>query len=202
MKRPLPKGQLRTLLLGGIFPVLLFTVIENYLGIAWGLAAGMLFGVGEILWEHRMQGKVDALTWGGNGILLFLGGISLITQEGVWFKLQPAFIEGVMAGVLWVSVGVNRPLLLILVQKQGGLPQNLSTGLRPGLQECVQKAFRGLTLRLGIFFCLHGVLAVWAALNWSTTAWALLKGVGFTLSLVVYLVVESFVLRYRFASIP
>ncbi len=33
----------------------------------------------------------------------------------------------------------------------------------------------GLTVRCGFFFAIHTGLAVWAALDWSTTAWALLK---------------------------
>jgi len=194
--------QLRSLLLGGILPVIIFTVIEEAFGTAWGLAAGMAFGVGEIIWEWRSRGKVDALTWGGNGMLLVLGGVSLITQEGIWFKLQPALIEGAMALVLWGSVAYGKPLLLSLAQKQGGLPANLEAGLKPGAGELLKRGFRGLTLRLGLFFVLHAVLATWAALHWSTAAWAALKGIGLTVSLIVYLVVESLVLRYRISTIP
>jgi intracellular septation protein len=187
---------------GGLLPVIAFSLIEDHFGTLWGLVAGMVFGVGEIVWEWRTQGKVDALTWGGNGMLLALGGISLVTQDGIWFKLQPSLIEGFMAVALWGSVLLGKPLLLGMAQKQGSLPMDLDTGLKPGAGIVLKKSLQGLTLRLGVFFALHAVLAVWAALNWSTAAWAALKGIGLTVSLLVYLVVESLILRYRVASIP
>ncbi len=191
--------QLKSLFLGGVLPVIVFALIEDYYGTLWGLVAGMVFGIGEICWEWHSQKRVDPITWGGNGMLILLGGISLITQEGLWFKLQPALIEVIIAFILWGSVILGKPFLFSLVQKQGGLPSNLNV-LRPGLGKALQRAFTGLTLRLGLFFAFHASLAVWAALKWSTAHWAILKGVGLTASLIVYLVVESLVLRYRVST--
>jgi len=199
MKTPPNRSQqLRSLFLGGILPVIAFTLIEEYMGTLAGLIAGMILGLGEILWEWKTQGKVEPMTWAANSMILILGGISLITQEGVWFKLQPAILELGTAGFLWGSVVAKKPFLLLLFQKQGGLPAHISE--RPDAAPLIQalsNALRGLTLRLGLFFAGHGVLAVWASFYWSTAAWAVLKGVGFTVSLVVYLVIEGLVLRQK-----
>ena len=194
--------QVRALFVGGLLPVLAFTLIEEHFGTLWGLISGMGFGLGEVLWEWRSQGKVDPLTWGGNGMLLVLGGVSLLTQEGIWFKLQPALIEVVTALVLWGSVLLGKPLIQTLLQKQGALPFDLQTGLKPGVGPLFKQFFQGMTLRMGFFFAIHAALAVWVALYGSTAAWAILKGIGFTVSFIVYLVVESLVLRYRISSIP
>jgi intracellular septation protein len=186
----------KSLLLAGILPVVAFTVIEEYMGTLAGLIAGMIFGVGEILWELKTQGKVEPMTWAGNGMIFVLGGVSLITQEGVWFKLQPAILEFGMTAFLWGSVLINKPFLLIMFQKQGGVPPRISE--RPDadrLLHALSQAFRGLTIRLGLFFAVHAVLAIWASLYWSTAAWAILKGVVFTTSLILYLVVEGLLLR-------
>jgi len=59
--------QIRALFLGGVLPVIVFAVIEDRFGTMWGLVAGMIFGVGEIVWEWRTQKKVDTITWAGNG---------------------------------------------------------------------------------------------------------------------------------------
>src|SRR5262249_2432609 len=95
------KGQaLKTLLLWGIFHVVIFTVVEEYFGTFWGLIAGLVWGVGEILHEKIRYDRVETMTWIGNGVLLLLGGVSLFTAEGVWFKLQPAILEIVTGGML------------------------------------------------------------------------------------------------------
>ena len=57
---------LRTLLLGGVLPVVAFTIIEETAGILWGLVAGMGFGVAEIIWEWRSRHRVETMTWASN----------------------------------------------------------------------------------------------------------------------------------------
>jgi intracellular septation protein len=190
------RQAVRSFLVGGLLPVIAFTVIEEVYGTVAGLIAGMVFGVGEILWEYRTRGQVDPITWGGNALILVLGGISLFTNEGVWFKLQPALLEIAMTAALWGSWLLKKPLLLAMSRKQGGLPEGIPLEMRQTMEE----GMSGLTLRLGVFFALHAALAVWAALHWSTAAWAILKGVGLTVSLMVYLVVETLLLRYRVAK--
>lgn len=193
--------QLKFTLLSGLLPVVLFTVIEEYYGVIWGLVAGMVFGLGEILWEWRTQRKVSPIVWGGNAILLSLGGISLVTQNGIWFKLQPALIELAMVFLLWGSLVMKKPLLLIFVQKQESmLPHLFNSGSKTAL--LLRSSLEGMTFRLGLFFAIHTFLAVWATFYWSTVAWATLKGIGLTVSLILYWVVESLVLRYRVLSNP
>lgn len=169
---------------GGLLPVIAFTVIEEKYGVIAGLIAGMVFGFGEILFELIRHRKVATMTWIGNGLLLVLGGISLISSEGLWFKLQPAIMEGAFAIAMWGSCLIKKPLLVFLAEKQG-----------QQLPEPIKKKLGGVTLRTGFFFAIHTGLAIWAALEWTTTNWALLKGLGLTFSFIVYLGAEVFYLR-------
>ncbi len=169
---------------GGLLPVIAFTVIEEKYGVIAGLIAGMVFGFGEILFELIRRRKVATMTWVGNGLLLALGGISLISSEGLWFKLQPAIMEGAFTIALWGSCFVKKPLLVFLAEKQG-----------QQLPDLIKKKLSGVTLRTGFFFAIHTGLAIWAALEWTTTNWALLKGIGLTVSFIVYLGAEAFYLR-------
>jgi intracellular septation protein len=194
------RQAVRSFLLGGLLPVIAFSVIEDQWGILWGVVAGMVFGVGEILWEKFTAGKVDPITWGGNGLILVLGGLSFVTQEGVWFKLQPALMEAVFALVLWGSCLLGTPFLVLMARKQGVFSSQEHLVRRPELVARMEELMGGMTLRLGFFFGVHAALACWAALKWSTAAWGILKGVGFTVSFVVYMVVESLLLRYRIAT--
>jgi len=179
-----------SLFFGGLIPVIAFTVIEEKYGVIHGLIAGMIFGFGEIVYELIRHRKVATMTWIGNGLLLVLGGISLISSEGLWFKLQPAIVEGLFAFALWASCIVKKPLLVFMAEKQGQqLPKHVK-----------EKLF-GVTFRTGFFFAIHTGLAIWAALDWSTTNWALLKGIGLTVSFVVYLAAEVFYLRRSIVNI-
>jgi len=185
-----PKAAALTLFFGGILPIIAFTVIEEKYGVIAGLIAGMIFGGGEITYELIRYRKVATMTWVGNGLLLVLGGISLISSEGLWFKLQPAMMEAMFALAMWGSCLAKKPLLVFLAEKQG-----------QQLPEVIKSKMVGVTWRTGLFFAIHTGLAIWAALEWSTTNWALLKGIGLTLSFIIYLLTEVFYLRRSVASI-
>ncbi|MBI4402977.1 MAG: septation protein IspZ [Deltaproteobacteria bacterium] len=183
---------LRALVFGGLLPVIIFTVIEEYFGTVWGLIAGMIFGIGEIAYEKLRANKVDTITWIGNGLLLGLGAIALVTSEGIWFKLQPAILEGSTVILLLGSVMIGKPLLAVLAEKQ-----KVFDSVLPEIRKLLYASFRTLTIRLALFFAIHTGLATWAALHWSTRAWALLKGVGFTVSFIAYLFVEVLWVRRK-----
>ena len=181
---PSRKDAIRTFLLGGLLPIIAFTVIEEMYGPLWGLIAGMAFGIGEIAYEYFKKGKVEMITLGATGLLLVLGGISLVAQDGVWFKLQPAMMEGAMALVLWGTSIAGRPLLVEMTLKQ-----------QPNIPPQLIPVLKAMNWRFGIFMAFNAALATWAALHWSTSAWALLKGVGFTVGVVLYFVAEAVWLR-------
>ena len=170
---------------GGLLPIILFTVIEDQYGTMAGLIAGLTFGVGEILYEKIVHKKVNKITWIGNGLLIGFGLISIWTDDGIWFKLQPAIMEVGMTLILWGSLILKRPLLSTLAEAQGVmLPTEVKSGMK------------GLTFRTGIFFLIHAGLATWAAFQWTTAQWALLKGVGLTVSFIIYLIFEGLYLRH------
>lgn len=181
-----PKFPLNSFLFGGLLPIVLFTLVEEYYGTAWGLVAALFFGFGELSFELWKNKKISKITLVGNFLIIFLGIISLFSQDGIWFKLQPGLIEFGMVIFLWGSLLMKKPLLLSLAQQQ-----NIQ------LPEILLKEFPKLTFRIGVFFLIHAVLAFWAAFYWSTTAWALLKGVGLMSSFVLYLFIEMWLLRSR-----
>lgn len=180
------RSQTISLLFGGLLPIIAFTLIEDHYGPLWGTLAGMVFGVGEITYELIHFRKVSSITWIGNGMILGLGGISIFTQDGFWFKMQPAILEAFFAFFLWGSLLTKKNVLLMMAEKQN-----------PNIPEILKSNFKGITFRIGIFFFLHALLATWAALEWSTTAWAWLKGAGVMISMVIYMIAEGIYLRAK-----
>lgn len=181
-----PKTQALAFFFGGLLPVIAFTLIEEKWGTVAGLIAGMVFGVGEIIYELIKNKKVSLITWIGNGLLLGLGAISLVSNDGIWFKLQPALFEYGFSFFLIGSWLFKKPFLVLMMEKQN-----------PNAPEFLKLRMKGMTFRLGLFFLAHGLLATWAAFHWTTESWALLKGVGLTVSMIVYMVAEVVVARMQ-----
>lgn len=177
--QPNLKSQGLSLFFGGLLPIIAFTVIEEKYGIIAGLIAGMVFGLGEVIYEYLKFKKVSTITWIGNGMLLALGAISLISSDGIWFKLQPAIFEFGFFIFLVGSWFLKKPFLVLMMEKQN-----------PNAPEFLKLRMNGMTFRLGLFFLAHAVLATWAAFYWSTEAWAFLKGIGLTVSMIIYMFVE------------
>ena len=185
------KSSAMSLIFGGLLPIIAFTIIEEKYGPIQGLIAAMIFGVGELIYEKVKYKKINGITWIGNGLVIGLGIVSIFTQDGLWFKLQPAILEVFFVGMLWISQILGKPLLVELSKKQN-----------PELPEMFLVFLRGVNFRCGIFFLFHAVLATWAAFKWSTQAWAVLKGLGVTLSFVLYMVIEVWVFRLRLKKKP
>ena len=184
--KPSSKKQALSLFFGGLLPIIAFTVIEEKYGVIAGLIAGMVFGVGEIIYEYASVRKVSTITWIGNGLILGLGGISLISSEGIWFKLQPAILEFGFFVFLLISWVMKKPFLVMMIEKQN-----------PEAPDFIKTQMNGMTLRLSFFMLVHAVIATWAALYWSTEAWALLKGAGLTISMIVFMVGEVLYVRLK-----
>lgn len=151
----------------------------------WGTIAGMAFGVGELIYEKTNVGKISTVTWFSNILILLLGCGSLVSEEGVWFKLQPAIFMFFMSMTLLISSALKKPLLVAMAQKQN-----------PNLPAPALALLRPLNFRLSILFLLLTFLLIWAALSWSTEAWAFLKGIGLFVLLIAYLACEVLYRRF------
>lgn len=184
--QPTPKSQALGLFFGGLLPVIAFTLIEEKYGVIAGLIAGMFFGFGEILFELIKYKKVSAITWIGNGLLIGLGALSLISTEGIWFKMQPALFEFGFFIFLCGTWILKKPFMKLMIEKQN-----------PSAPHFLKEAMSGMTLRLSFFFLFHALIATYAALYWSTEAWALLKGIGLTVSMILYMFIEIFWIRIK-----
>jgi intracellular septation protein len=180
-----PKSSWKSLFFGGLLPIVAFTVIEDQYGTIAGIIAGLAFGLGEVCFEYYQDKKVSTITLVGNGMLLLLGAVSLISEDGIWFKLQPAIFELLFTGILWGSLLMGKNILVAMAEKQGQV-----------FPDILKVRMNGISFRLGIFFLIQAALATWAAFYWSTQAWALLKGVGLTVSLIFWMAGEILLVRF------
>lgn len=186
-----PKRPMLTFLVGGLLPVVAFTVVEQFYGPIGGAIAGIAFGLGEIAWELWSAGKVQNITWLSNFLVLVFGLAALWENNGTFFKLQPAALLLVFALILFGSSALKKPFLTELARKQN-----------PGLPPEAEAILNGMNFRLGFVFLFLTALSVHAAFYWSTMAWATLKGVGLPVLLGIYMVAEFVWLRLRRGKKP
>lgn len=180
-----------TFLIGGLLPVIAFTLVEQFYGAIGGAIAGIVFGLGEIGWEYRRMGKVQNITWVSNGLVLVFGLLSLWEDNGVFFKLQPAALLLLFAFLLFGSSLMKKPFLSAMARKQN-----------PHLPVEALAFIDKLNFRLGIFFLFLTALSVYAAFYWTTVAWAFLKGIGLPILLGAYILAEVAWMRIFRRSIP
>jgi intracellular septation protein len=172
-------------LLMGILPVVAFAIVEEKYGVIWGTIAGMIFGLGEVVYEKIKLKKVSGITWFSNILILVLGGASLYSAEGFWFKMQPAIFLFVFAIMLIGSSLMKNPMLAAMAIKQN-----------PNIPPAALAMLASLNLRLSFVFLFLSALSTWAAFSWSTEAWAFLKSVGVFIILFAYMAVEILYRKY------
>lgn len=179
------RSRMLLLLFGGILPVVAFAVVEEYYGVFWGTVAGMTFGIGEIIYEKVKLKKVSGITWFSNILILVLGALSIYSTEGMWFKLQPAIFLFCFATIMFASSVMKKPLLVAIAKKQN-----------PNIPPPVLGIMGAMNFRLSIVFYFLSALSTWAAISWSTEAWAFLKSVGVFIILAIYMGTEIVYRKY------
>ncbi len=144
----------------------------------------MALAVVELIGEKIFTGKLHTLSVFNFFLIAFLGGISLIGNDGIWFKLQPAFTGIGIAGFLIFGVLKRKGLLLEMLEDMGKPTEHV----RPAM-------FARLEKHLAAFFGLYGLWMVGVAIRASTDTWLFFKTIGFYLAFGFFLIFEWWDMR-------
>lgn len=169
-----------------LIPLILFTVVEEWGGLTWALLLSVIYAIGEMSWEYWKYRHISKVTLFSNMMVVGLSFVSYLTQDGMWFKLQPAILEALFAVLLIGSFIIKKPLLISMMQAQG----------QP-INEVMVTFFTGLTWRMGVFFMVQAGLAVYASFHWSTEVWAFLKSIGLFIMMILYMFLEVIIFKMR-----
>lgn len=181
------------LLLYGLAPLLIFAYIDSRSkDMRSAILAAVLAGAAELGYMYQSTGRVDSLSLVGMVLLLLLSLVSLRTQNRLWFKLQPAIIAFLVAGLLAYMQFFSQPVL----ERYWPL---ISAMLPPEqLELLTQSSVKGFVNRLFDWFVLvvllDGVWIAYAAYRQSQRAWILVNVFG-TYVLTALLVLGAFLYR-------
>lgn len=165
-------------------PAIAYWYLESNYPIRIAVAGGVALAIFEILFEKIFTSRVHSLSRFNFFLITFLGGLSLIGQEGVWFKLQPC-ITGIVIGlyILYRSLK-GRSLLFEMMESmnQKTLPREI---------------FQMLEIHISCFFVIYGLFMGGIALFASTDRWLFFKTAGFYIIFFLFFICEVVLLRYK-----
>ena len=159
--------QLLKKLLSGFIPLFVFIAVDELWGINAGLIAALAIGSVELAWIGIREKRFDRFVLFDTLLLLALGGVSILLDNDIFFKLKPALAELILCAILAFSA-FSRVNIVALMSKRYLKELHI--------QEEQMNRLRG-SLRLMFFiFSAHTMLVFYAAFYLSNEAWALISG--------------------------
>jgi intracellular septation protein len=164
-------------------PAIAYWYLEENYPIRYAIAGGLALSIAEICAEKYFTKHVHTLSKFTFYLILVLGSLSLIGDEGIWFKLQPAFtgwaIGGFMIYKLKTGVGLMQEMMESMPQKNK-LPPEI---------------FSSMEEHIGWLFAGYGTFMAFVATSWSTDRWLFFKTIGFYIAFLLFFVFEMILIR-------
>ncbi len=168
-------------LLPGFLPLLVFIIVDSLLGTKAGILFAIGFGLIELIVIYLKERRLDLFVIGDTVLLVFLGLISILLENDIFFMLKPALIELIFCLLIGISVYSKQNLILNMSQRYiKGIEMN--NALRDNFN-------RSLKILFWIFL-VHVILIVYSAYFMSKEAWVFISGGLFYILFGVYFVFE------------
>jgi len=171
------------------FPAIAYWYLESHFPIHIAVIGGISLATIEILIEVFFFKHVHSLSKFNFFLIVFLGGISLVGSEGIWFKLQPALSGWVMGGFLLYRKKKGKGLMVEMIEQM-----NNDKKISIEIVSIVEEHF-------SFFIILYGFFMAGVALGLNTDYWLFFKTIGFYIVFILFLIVEFIYLRYRMKKI-
>lgn len=164
-------------------PALAYWYLETYYTLEVALSGGIILGVVEMMLERILTGHVHTLSKFNISLIVLLGGISFVAQEGIFFKLQPTLTGLAVSAFLMFKKIKGQSLMLEMLKDLKISP--------PWPEELYMK----MEFHLAVFFIVFASLMAGVALYSSTSTWVFMKTAGLYIAFGGFLLVEMLYLR-------
>ena len=163
-----------------IFPVILFFIAFKFAGIYVATAIAIVATFAQIGWVWFRKRKIDTMLWVSLAVITVFGGATLLLHDETFIKWKPT--------VLYWLFGITLLVAELVFRK------NLIKAMMGSQMELPDVAWRKLNLSWAGFFTVMGVLNLYVAFNYSTDTWVNFKLFGGTGLLLLFAVLQAFVL--------
>ena len=170
-------------LLPGLAPLILFVIADSIWGTEVGLIVAIGFGLIEIGYSLMQKRKPDKFILFDVGLLVALGGVSLLLENDLFFKLKPAVIGAILCVLLGVSAyGKHNVMMAMSGRYLKGMEIN------PWQNYQMLQSIKALFW----IFTAHTILVFISAVWMSKEAWVSISGPGFYVLFGVYFIFELY----------
>lgn len=168
----------KTFFLFSFFPALAYWGLEAYYPPKIALLGGILLAVVELVLEKIFTKHIHRFSLLNFFLIVFLGGIGVVADDGIWFKFQPSLGSLVMAGLLIVYKLKKRSLMYEMISD---LKQKTPLPI---------EFYKQFESHLLLFFIFHSIFMVLITLYTETGTWLFWKTGGFYILMIVFMVIE------------
>ncbi len=175
------KLQIFKTLAPGFLPLFIFLLADMIWGTETGLIVAVLFGIFELGISYFREKFIDKFILLDTGLIMILGGISIIFSDPIFFKLKPALIELIFTVILGFSAYSHVNLILLMTKRY--MKGVSLTDFQ------LKKMKQGLKTMFFLFF-IHTILIVYSAFFMSKASWAFISGGLFYIIFGVYILLE------------
>lgn len=165
-------------------PAVAYWLLETYSTLELALIGGIVLGLAEMGLEKKFTGHVHTLSKLNVSLVVTLGGIALIAQEGIWFKLQPTL----------TGVAVASFLLFKKLKKESLMVQMLTDMKQP--LPLPPEAYYRMEWHMCAFLLAFAAFMAKVAVYEPTSTWLFWKTGGFYMVFGGFMVVEMVYLRW------
>lgn len=165
----------------GFLPLIVFIGADALWGTKIGLIVAVAVGIVEFAYSWFKEKVIDKFILLDVGLIVALGGVSILLDNDIFFKLKPALIELIFCIILAVSVFSPVNIMLMMSKRY---MKNIELG-----DAQVAQLNRGLKALFFIFLG-HIVLIVYSAFFMSKEAWGFISGGLFYILFGVYFLYE------------
>ncbi|WP_075590129.1 septation protein IspZ [Labilibacter marinus] len=170
-------------LLPGLAPLIIFVIADSIWGTEVGLIVAIGFGLVEIFYSLIRKQKPDKFILFDVGLLVAMGGVSLLLDNDLFFKLKPGVIGAILCVLLGVSAYGKTNIMMAM---SGRYLKDVD--INPWQQYEMLQSIKALFW----IFSGHTVLVIISAVAMSKEAWVTISGPGFYILFGAYFVFELY----------
>lgn len=164
--------------------IVIFFVTYKFYGMYWAVVSAMALYSLQTIAMLVMRKTIDKMQWVTLGLIILLGGATLLFHNELFFKWKPTLVYALFAGFFLGSLWIGEKTLLERMLGEAiTLPQS---------------AWRNLTISWSVFFTGMAGLNLLVAYNFDTDTWVNFKLFGIMGLTLLFIVGQAcYLMRFQ-----